>query len=66
MTDAYETYALTQTAVFNARIAGMVAENQARISRGEALAYTGVAFAQEIEIFEKGLERAFKASRARR
>lgn len=40
MTDEQNTaYVLSQVALFNARIAGMVAENQMRAVRGEGPAY---------------------------
>lgn len=39
----------SQTAIFNAVIAGMVAENNNRMMRGESLAYTEAHFQEAIE-----------------
>lgn len=42
-------FLVSQSAVLNARIAGMQAENQQRIHRGESLAYAEDAFNKEID-----------------
>ena len=51
--DANTAYVLSQVAVFNATIAGMVAENMQRQHLGDAMAYVGIDFTQAIN--ESGL-----------
>lgn len=49
--DQSAAYVNALTAIFNARIAGMVAENQFRTNCGNQIAYDSIAFEKEIEEF---------------